>query len=205
MHSYNPMQLTFIGTLRRFSTVLAVVVLTLTLVASTTGVLMGFYYQPAAGDAYQSLSAITNNVPYGWLIRTIHNFAGNALIVVALVQIVVMFLGEQFRLSWITAWISGVLLALAAIALGWTSMLLDWSQLGFWRLKIELGTIESLPLVGSLVKTILTGGDSIGTPTVERMYTLHSYVLSVSAVALAIAHLTGLSFQAREIEREDNC
>jgi cytochrome b6 len=199
------MQQTFIGTLRRFSTVLAVVVLTLTLVASTTGVLMGFYYQPAAGDAYQSLTTITNDVPYGWLIRTIHNFAGNALIVVALVQIVVMFLGEQFRLSWITAWISGVLLALAAIALGWTSMLLDWSQLGFWRLKIELGTIESLPLIGSLVRTILTGGDSIGTPTVERMYTLHSYVLSVSAVALAIAHLTGLSFQAREIEREDNC
>lgn len=199
------MQQTFISTLRRSSTVLAVVVLTLTLIAATTGVLMGFYYQPAAGDAYQSLITITNNVPYGWLIRTIHNFAGNALIVVALIQIVVMFLGEQFRLSWITAWITGVLLALAAIALGWTSMLLDWSQLGFWRLKIELGTIESLPLIGSLVRTILTGGDSIGTPTVERMYTLHSYVLSFSAVALAIAHLTGLSFQAREIERDENC
>jgi cytochrome b6 len=199
------MQQTFTNTLRRSSTVLAVVVLTLTLVASTTGVLMGLYYQPAAGDAYQSLTTITNDVPYGWLVRTIHNFAGNALIVVALVQIVVMFLGEQFRLSWITAWITGVLLALAAIALGWTSMLLDWSQLGFWRLKIELGTIESLPLVGSLLRTILTGGDSIGTPTIERMYTLHSYVLSVSAVALAIAHLAGLSFQAREIEREENC
>jgi cytochrome b6 len=188
--------------LRRFSTVLAVVVLTLTLIASISGALMAFYYQPAAGDAYNSVRDITNEITNGWLFRSLHDFAGNALIVVAVVQIVVMFLGEQFRPSWISAWITGVLLVLAAIALGWTSMILDWSQLGFWRMRIELGTIEAIPFIGMQLRAILAGGDSIGTPTVTHMYALHGYILSVSAVFLAIFHLIGLSFQDREIQQE---
>jgi cytochrome b6 len=163
---------------------------------------MAFYYQPAAGEAYNSLTTITTDIPYGWLFRSLHNFAGNALIVVASIQIIVMFLGEQFRPGWVTAWISGVLLALAAVALGWTSMILDWSQFGFWRLKIELGTIEAIPLIGTQLREILTGGDSVGTPTISHMYALHSYILSVSAVFLAIAHLAGLSFQELETQQE---
>jgi len=63
----------------------------------------------------------------GLLIHSIHDHAGNLLIAIALIQIVVMFLGRQFRTSWLTAWISGILLALTAIGLSWTAMILDWS------------------------------------------------------------------------------
>ncbi len=185
--------------LRRVSTILAVAVLTLTLMAAVTGVLLAFYYEPAAGGAYQSLQTVTTDIPYGWLVRTVHDVAGNGVIVVALVQIVVMFLGERFRRSWLTAWITGIVFTLTAIALGWTAMLLDWSQIGFWRFRIELGTIEALPIIGSTLRNILVGGGAIGTTTVEHLYTLHSYVLSMGAVMLAIAHLSGLIFQEREM------
>jgi quinol-cytochrome oxidoreductase complex cytochrome b subunit len=56
-----------------------------------------------------------------------------------------MFLGEKFRPSWLTAWISGILLTLTAIALSWTAMLLDWTQVGYWRFQIELGTLDIHP------------------------------------------------------------
>ena len=59
-----------------------------------------------------------------------------------------MFLGRQFRRSWFTAWISGIFLTLSTIGLGWTAMILSWNQLGYWRLKIELGTIAAIPLIG---------------------------------------------------------
>lgn len=186
--------------LRRLSTILAVVVLTLTLVASVTGILIAFYYEPSAGGAYRSLSSLTTEISFGWLIRSLHDIAGNAVIGVALIQIVVMFLSERFRPSWLSAWISGILFTLAAIGLSWTAIILDWSQLGFWRFKIELGTIEALPVIGPQLREILTGG-SIGTLTVVHMYTLHSYVLSISALGLAIAHLTGLLFQERELRQ----
>ena len=186
---------------RRLATILAVVMLTLTLIAATSGILIAFYYDPSAGGAYESLKTLSTDVSFGWLVRTMHNIAGNALIVVGLIQIVVMFLGERFRRSWLTAWISGILFTLTAIGLSWTAMILDWSQLGFWRLRIELGTIEAIPLIGPQLREILTGG-AIGSVTVEHLYTLHSYVVSVAAVGLSLVHLGGLLLQELEIRRE---
>lgn len=187
--------------LRRLSTILAVTILTLTLIGVTSGILLAFYYQPSAGGAYSSLKDIDQTIPYGWLVHTMHNLAGNLLIVVALVQIVVMFLGERFRRSWLVAWISGIFLTLSAIGLSWTAMILSWDQLGFWRFKIELGTIEALPLLGSQLRDALTGG-AVSTITVEHLYTLHSYLISVGATGLAIVHLLGLLFQEKEIQEE---
>ena len=126
--------------LQRLSTVLAVAILTLVLTASVSGLLLAVYYEPSAGAAATSLKRIGTEVPFGWLVLTVHHLAGNGFLIVALVQIIVMFFGEQFRPSWIVGWVSGILLTLNAVGLGWTSMLLDWSQQGFWRFRIELGT-----------------------------------------------------------------
>ena len=82
--------------LRRLATVLSVAILTLSLLAAITGILLGFYYQPTAGGAYYSLTKITNDVPFGWLIRSLHNMAANLLIVFGLIQLVVMFLDSRF-------------------------------------------------------------------------------------------------------------
>lgn len=188
----------YIFMLRRLATILAVTTLTLSLIAALTGMLLAFYYGPNAGGAYDEIKQIVNEVPNGWLIQSLHNTAGNGLIAVSLVQIVVMFLGRQFRLGWLTAWIGGIALTITAIALGWTAMILDWTQLGYWRLKIELGTISVIPLVGSLLRNLLTGGGSIGTVTVQHLYALHSYVLSTGSLILAIIHLVGLLVQERE-------
>lgn len=184
--------------IQRLATVLAVVILSLSLTAAFTGILLSFYYEPTAGGAYNSLRLIKSNIPNGWLIQRIHEIAGNGLIAVSLVEIVVMFLGEKFRPSWLTAWISGILLTLTAIALGWTAMLLDWTQLGYWRFTIELGTVEAIPVIGSLLRGILTGGGAINTVTVVHLYTLHSYILSIGALILAVIHLGGLLLQEQE-------
>ncbi len=184
--------------LRRLATVLAVAILTLSLLSAVTGMLLAFYYQPAAGGAYDSLAAINTQVSFGWLIRSIHNLAGNGVIGVALVEIVVMFLGRQFRASWLTAWISGILFTLSAIGLGWTAMILSWTQEGFWRLKLELGTIEAIPFVGSQIREILTGG-GVNTTAVQHFYTLHSYVLAIGAIVLAVVHLGSVLVQELEL------
>ena len=184
--------------LRRLATILSVMILSLSLIAAATGILLSFYYEPTAGGAYNSLRVIKSEIPNGWLIQRIHEISGNGLIVVSLLEIIVMFLGEKFRRSWLTAWLSGILLTLTAIALSWTAMLLDWTQLGYWRFQIELGTVQAIPVIGSLLRTILTGGGAVNTVTVVHMYTLHSYILSIGALILAIIHLGGLLLQEKE-------
>ena len=188
--------------LQKLATIIAVSILSLVLTAAISGLLLAFYYEPSAGDAYTSLKQIATQINFGWLILTVHHLAGNGLTILALVQIIVMFFSQQFRPAWIVAWVSGILLTLSAVGLGWTSMILDWSQQGFWRFKIELGTIEAIPLIGTTLSTILTGGEAISTETVVHLYTLHSYVLSIVAIGLAIFHLAGLSVQEQEIDTE---
>ena len=183
--------------LRRLATILSVAIITLTIIAAGTGILLSFYYEPTAGGAYQSLQFIDNQVQNGWLIHRLHNIAGNEVLVIALIQIVVMFLGRQFCNSWLTAWISVILFALSAIGLAWTAMILSWDQLGYWRFRIELQTIEAIPVIGSQLRDILTGG-AINTETVKHLYTLHSYVISAGAVILAVIHLWSLLRQEKE-------
>jgi quinol-cytochrome oxidoreductase complex cytochrome b subunit len=190
--------------LRRLATILAVAILTLCLIYITTGILISFYYEPTAGGAYRSLQTINTQIPYGWLFLKAHNLAGNGVIVVALVQIVVMFLSRQFSKSWLTAWISGILFTLSAIALDWTAMLLDWTQEGYWRFSIELGTIEAIPVIGGQLRDILTGGGAINTITVEHLYTIHSYIIAVAALVLAVVHLSALIWQEQQMYAQAN-
>lgn len=187
--------------LRRITTILSVVIITLTLIGATTGILLSFYYEAAAGRAYQSLKIIDTEVPYGWLFHKAHQIAGNGVVVIALIQIVMMFVSRQFSKSWLTAWISGILFTLSAIGLGWTAMILSWDQEGFWRFSIELGTIEAIPFIGSVLRDILTGGGAISTVTLQHLYTIHSYIISVAALVLAVVHLLSVLWQEKQMKK----
>ena len=181
--------------LQRWATLLAVAELTLCGLAALTGVLLAFYYQPAAIGAHESLTTIVNHIASGALILSLHHVAGNGLVVLALAQIVVMFLGREFLPSWFTGWISGVFLALAAIGLGWTAIVLSWEQTSFWRFHLELSLVGSIPWVGTTLQEILSGGGAISSITLQHMYALHSYVLAIAALLLSIIHLTALICQ----------
>jgi len=76
-------------------------------------------------------------------------------------------------------------------------MIPDWSEVGYWRFRIELSTI-SHSLIGSTLRDILTGGGSVNTTTVEHLYTIHSYLLSAGAIILAIVHLWSLLRQEKQ-------
>ncbi|MGH1395821.1 MAG: cytochrome b N-terminal domain-containing protein [Trichormus sp.] len=188
--------------LRRIATILSVVILSLCLIYISTGILLSFYYEPTAGGAYNSLRMIDTEVAYGWLFHRAHDIAGNGMIAIALIQIVVMFLGRQFRRSWLFAWVSGILFTLSAIALDWTAMILDWTQEGYWRFNIELGNIQAIPVIGSQLRDILTGGGAISSITVEHLYTLHSYIIALAAILLAVVHFASLMWQERQMYTE---
>jgi cytochrome b6 len=183
--------------LPKLATILAIAMLTLCVVAAITGVLLAFYYTPDTNAANSSIEYINDRVANGWLVISLHNIAGNGLIAVSLVQIVVMFLGRRMIGGWIVGWVSGIFLTLTAIGLGWTAMDLDWSQLGYWRFKIELSIIESIPALGQYLRQFLLGGDGIGTITLEHLYTIHSYLLSAVALVLSIVHLVGTFVNSR--------
>ena len=183
--------------LPKLATIVASAMLTLWAVAAITGVAIAYYYTPDTNVAHSSIEYINTQVTNGWLIRSLHSIAGNGIIAVSLVQIIIMFLGRRMVGGWIVGWISGIFLTLSTIGLGWTAMDLDWSQLGYWRFKIELSIIESIPALGGSIRQFLLGGDGISTITLQHLFTIHSYLLSTVALVLSLVHLAGTFINSR--------
>ena len=60
-----------------------------------TGMLLLIYYVPDADKAFKSVTAIMNDVPYGWLIRMLHAVGSNMMVLVLLLHMIsVLFMGS---------------------------------------------------------------------------------------------------------------
>src|SRR5437879_12445126 len=57
-----------------------------------TGVMLLFYYEPSADLAHKSIERIMTQVPFGWLIRSIHSWSANVLMAVVFIHMFSAFL-----------------------------------------------------------------------------------------------------------------
>jgi hypothetical protein len=62
-----------------------------------TGILLLFYYDPTASGAHKSVEMIMNVVPYGHIIRSVHSWSANALVLTAFLHMFSTFLMESYR------------------------------------------------------------------------------------------------------------
>ncbi|MFQ5692800.1 MAG: cytochrome b N-terminal domain-containing protein, partial [Nitrospinota bacterium] len=89
--------------LRAYHT-LGAVLLTLFGVQAVTGVLLLFYYQPAPERAYESVSVLVNRVTWGWAVRGLHRWSGEAMVIAAFLHMARVFFTGAFtrprRVTW---------------------------------------------------------------------------------------------------------
>src|SRR5512143_1477216 len=62
-----------------------------------TGILLVLYYRPSADEAYESVQFIMTEVPFGWLIRSIHSWSANLMIGAAFVHLFSVFFLKAYR------------------------------------------------------------------------------------------------------------
>lgn len=156
----------------------------------TTGILLTFYYQPSAEQAYDSVWRITYEVPFGWFIRGIHKWSANLMIVVVLLHMLRVFFTRAYRHPRALNWVFGVILLMVTLAFGFTGYSLLHEQLSFWGATVATNLIEAVPLVGQALATFMRGGPEIGSTTLTRMYVLHIGVLPAAMIALLGLHIT---------------
>lgn len=58
-------------TLRKTATILSTVITTLVAIATEIDILIGSYYQSAAGDVYKSLAKINQTIPYSYVLSIV--------------------------------------------------------------------------------------------------------------------------------------
>ena len=154
-----------------------------------TGILLLVYYVPDADKAFGSVTAIMNDVPFGWLIRMCHAVGSNMIVAVLMLHMFsVLFMGSYKRPRELS-WLSGFILLNLMMAISLTGYLLPWSQLSFWATTVATNSAGAIPLIGSHLVEFMRGGKLVGPQTLGRFFALHVAVLPLGIAALAGLHL----------------
>ena len=154
-----------------------------------TGILLLIYYVPDTEKAFTSVTAIVNQVPYGWLIRYLHVVGSNLIIVFLLLHMLsVLFMGSYKRPRELT-WLSGFVLLNLGMAFCLTGYLLPWSQLSFWATTVATDAAGAIPVIGEQLVEFLRGSPSVGGATLGRFFALHVMGLPMIFLGLVGFHL----------------
>ncbi len=152
-----------------------------------SGILLLVYYVPDADKAFASVTAIMNQVPFGWLIRMCHAVGSNLMVLVLILHMLsVLFMGSYKRPRELS-WLSGFMLLNLVMAISLTGYLLPWSQLSFWATTVATNSFGAIPVVGGFLVEFLRGGKLVGPQTLGRFFALH-----VALIPLGIGALVGL-------------
>jgi quinol-cytochrome oxidoreductase complex cytochrome b subunit len=154
-----------------------------------TGILLLLYYRPSAGEAFESVQFLMAKVPFGWLIRSIHAWAANLLVLVLFVHMFSAYFLKAYRRPRELTWFTGMALLLLALAFGFSGYLLPWNTLAFFATQVGTEVAGSLPVVGKFTLRLLRGGEQVTGGTLTRFYGLHVAVLPALTTALLAAHL----------------
>lgn len=158
------------------------------IVLVVTGVLLSFYYRPSAEEAYQSIQHVVTGVSFGWLMRDMHVWAANLVVLAALAHMGRVFFDAAYKPPRETNWLIGLLLLFVIFAFGATGYLLPWDQWSYWTVTEGLSILAHVPLVGGALVEILRGDPLVTGATLSRFFALHVIVLPWLALGLLVLH-----------------
>ncbi len=161
----------------------------LVVLQGVTGILLTLYYVPHPDQAYDSIQYIMNEVAFGWLIRGIHHWGATLMVVVVFLHMLRTFIYAAYKYPREFTWITGVLLLLITLGMGFTGYLLPWNQRAYWATTVGTSIVDTIPLIGPFLMEALRGGTDLSTLTLSRFYSAHIWILPATLVGLLGIHL----------------
>jgi len=154
-----------------------------------TGLLLLMYYRPTADAAFESVRLIISKVRFGWLVRSVHVWSANLMILAAAVHLVATFFGKAYRRPREVTWLTGVGLLFLTLTFGFTGYLLPWNTLAYFATKVGTEIAGDVPVVGRAVMVLLRGGDDVTEATLSRFFGMHVAILPALMTLLLALHL----------------
>jgi len=155
---------------------------------AVTGYFMTLYYVPSPEQAYDAVDYLTFEVPMGQIIRGVHHWSGNLMMVTIFLHMLRVFIYGAYKKPREINWISGVFLFCLVMGFGFTGYLLPWDQKAYWATKVGTSIMGTVPVVGDYTLRLMRGGPDLGALTLTRFYTLHVLFLPLVTVIFLLAH-----------------
>lgn len=161
---------------------------TLFLISVVTGLSLSIYYIPSETEAFRSIVKINDEVRFGRLLRGMHKWSANLLIVFIILHTIRVFVSRAYRPPRELNWIAGTLTFVNALALGFTGYLLPWDQKAYWATVVGTSMAGTVPFLGKTLLYLLRGSHEVDGNTLIRFYSLHVLFLPLSMSILLWAH-----------------
>lgn len=173
-----------------------------------SGVLLLIYYRPTIEEAYASVMNITNNIPFGWLVRGFHAWGANLMIITLLLHMSRVFYQGSYKNPRELNWVVGVGLLSFALVFSFTGYLLPWTQLSYWATVVGTEIPAAIPYIGPYLKAYIRGGEEITQYTLSRFFALHVVIIPAALCGLLGLHLlivreVGISEPVSEIKKRE--
>src|SRR4029450_134302 len=159
------------------------------LVQVVTGSLLLAYYRPSAAEAFESVQYIMAEVPFGWLIRSIHAWGANLFVAVVFLHLISTFFLKAYRAPREMTWISGAILLFLTMGFGFSGYLLPWNTLSYFATNVATDVPAQIPGIGPLLSRILRGGSDVTGATLSRFYGIHVAILPAVTTLVLGLHL----------------
>jgi ubiquinol-cytochrome c reductase cytochrome b subunit len=120
----------------------------LLLLQIVTGILLAIVYVPSAGEAWNSLQVLNQQLPLGWFLRAMHGWGSNFMVAVVLIHMAQVFLFGAYKFPRELTWILGVFLLLMTLGMAFTGQVMRFDQDAYWGLGIGASIVSRVPFIG---------------------------------------------------------
>ncbi len=154
-----------------------------------TGLFLWMSYSPSSQTAWESVYYLQHEMLFGWLLRGIHHFTAQAMIVLLVLHLLQVIIDGAYKAPREVNFWLGLILMQIVLGLSLTGYLLPWDQKGYWATKVATNIAGITPLVGEQVQALAIGGPSYGHHTLTRFFALHAGLLPALLIAFLALHI----------------
>jgi ubiquinol-cytochrome c reductase cytochrome b subunit len=154
-----------------------------------TGLFLWMAYSPSSQTAWESVYFIQHQVWGGAVLRGIHHFTAQAMVVLLVLHLMQVVIDGAYRAPReINFWL-GLVLMQIVLGLSLTGYLLPWDQKGFWATRVATNLMGLVPVIGERLQQLVVGGPTYGHATLTRFFALHAGVLPGLLIAFLVLHV----------------
>lgn len=154
-----------------------------------TGIFLWMSYSPSSRSAWESVYHIQYEMQLGWLLRGIHHYMAQMMIVLLVLHLLQVVIDGAYRAPREINFWMGLILMQIVLGLGLTGYLLPWDQKGFWATAVATNLMGFVPYVGTQIQQVVVGGTEYGHHTLTRFFALHAGVLPGLLIGFLVLHV----------------
>lgn len=142
-----------------------------------SGALEMVYYVATPDKAGLSIQTITYLVPFGALVRNLHYWAAQLLVVIVLIHMLRVIFTGAYAPPRRFNYLIGLSLFMLVLMLDFSGYVLRWDEGVRWALIVGTNLFKTIPFFGAWLYRLVVGGNSPGLETITRFYAAHIFLL----------------------------